>query len=137
MIPIFHTFGFFPLLLKVGKLLLGSHLVFVPIVVAIGLGLHPMQLPGYVDLIIGADYYGQILEEGLRRGSANTPTAQATIFGWILFGPTEEVCSAPAEIQSFHTSIDEELYDLLQKFRKLDELPTKSTLSLSIEDQEL
>ena len=94
------------------------------------------QLPGYVDLIIGADYYGQILEEGLRRGSGNTPTAQATIFGWILFGPTEEVCSAPAEIQSFHTSIDQELYDLLQKFWKLDELPTKSTLSLSIEDQE-
>ena len=39
---IFHTFGSFPWLLNVGKLLLGSHLVFVPIVVAIGLGLHPI-----------------------------------------------------------------------------------------------
>ena len=42
-VPIFHTFGFFPWLLNVGKLLLGSHLVFVQIVVAIGLGLHPIM----------------------------------------------------------------------------------------------
>ena len=41
-VPISHTFGFFPWLLNVGKLLLGSNLVFVPIVVAIGLGLHPI-----------------------------------------------------------------------------------------------
>ena len=41
-VPIFDTFGFFPWLLNVGKLLLGAHLVFVTIVVAIGLGLHPI-----------------------------------------------------------------------------------------------
>ena len=39
---IFHIFGFFPWLLNVGKLLLGSHLVFLSIVVAIGLGFHPI-----------------------------------------------------------------------------------------------
>ncbi|XP_043485343.1 uncharacterized protein LOC122513135 [Leptopilina heterotoma] len=31
-----------------------------------------------IDIIIGADYYGLILEEGIRRGSSSSPAAQAT-----------------------------------------------------------
>ncbi|XP_043467013.1 uncharacterized protein LOC122501538 [Leptopilina heterotoma] len=68
--------------------------------------------PSEIDIIIGADYYGLILEEGIRRGSSSSPTAQATSFGWILFGPSN---SSPAIMhsESHHVSLDEELYDLL------------------------
>ncbi|XP_033228860.1 uncharacterized protein LOC117180470 [Belonocnema kinseyi] len=67
------------------------------------------QETSHGDVIIGADYYGQILEESLRRGSNNAPTTQATIFGCILFGP---------------------------KFGKQEEIPTKFESSLSKENQE-
>lgn len=93
------------------------------------------QSPDAVDLLIGADYYGKIREEGLRQDPINAPTAQAKIFGWILFGPSEEFCKLPSELQNYHTSTDEELYELLQTFWKLDELPMKSNSSLSTEDQ--
>ena len=93
------------------------------------------QSNGHIDIIIGADYYGQIIEEGLRRGTINTPTAQATIFGWVLFGPSKSGPSAP-KAQSYHVSIDEELYELLQRFWKLDEMPISSTSSLSAEQQQ-
>lgn len=65
------------------------------------------QSPGIIDIIFGADYYGQILQEGLRQGSARSPTTQSTIFGWILFGPSNQ--SPPSDIQCFHTSVDDEL----------------------------
>lgn len=88
---------------------------------------------GEIDIIIGADHYGLILEQGLRQGSTTSPTAQATIFGWILFGPSR---SETSEVQIYHTSIDEELFEVLQRFWKWDEMPSISTPSLSAEDQE-
>ena len=43
--------------------------------------------PGRIDCILGAEVYGVILLEGLRKGSY--PTAQNTVFGWILTGSIE------------------------------------------------
>ncbi|XP_044594867.1 uncharacterized protein LOC123272233 [Cotesia glomerata] len=90
--------------------------------------------PGKIDVIIGADYYGQICLEGLRKGPNNSPTAQSTIFGWILFGPTGN--SSTSSIQCFHTSVDEELYELIQRFWKLDDIPVSNKSSLTPNDQE-
>lgn len=90
--------------------------------------------PGKIEIIIGADYYGQICQPGLRKGPSNTPTAQSTIFGWILFGPMGSPPSST--IQCFHTSLDEELYELIQRFWKLDDIPVSNTFSLSPNDQE-
>ncbi|XP_043474389.1 uncharacterized protein LOC122506340 [Leptopilina heterotoma] len=91
--------------------------------------------PSEIDIIIGADYYGLILEDGIRRGSSSSPTAQATSFGWILFGPSN---LSPGMItsESYHVSLDEELYDLLQNFWKLDDVPVSNSSVLSQEDQE-
>ena len=43
--------------------------------------------PGPVDVLIGADHYGEILLHGRRWGPRGTPYAQKTCFGWVLFGP--------------------------------------------------
>ncbi|XP_044595862.1 uncharacterized protein LOC123272906 [Cotesia glomerata] len=94
----------------------------------------PTQSPGPIDIIIGADYYGQILEDGLKQGPANTPTAQNTIFGWILFGPCGNPNIEPTAHQSFHTTIDQELYDLIHRFWLLDEIPQVNQL-LSPDEQ--
>lgn len=40
-----------------------------------------------IDLI-GADQYGEILLEGIRKGASGQPIAQNTIFGWVVSGPT-------------------------------------------------
>jgi len=37
------------------------------------------SVPGNIDIIIGADLYGQILNEGLIKGPDGTPIAQYTI----------------------------------------------------------
>jgi len=39
-----------------------------------------------VDILLGADVYATILQEGLRRGKSQEPVAQKTALGWILSG---------------------------------------------------
>ena len=40
-----------------------------------------------VDILIGADYYSQVMLDGVKRNIARNIMAQETIFGWILTGP--------------------------------------------------
>lgn len=49
--------------------------------------------PAPIDLLLGADYYGQILEDGIICGGHNKPGAMNTRWGWMVFGPaaTEEM----------------------------------------------
>ncbi|CAK9801742.1 hypothetical protein ANTPLA_LOCUS2930 [Anthophora plagiata] len=42
-----------------------------------------------IDILIGADLYGDIIREGVRKGSSGGPIAQNSIFGWIISGPRE------------------------------------------------
>lgn len=44
-------------------------------------------IPRNVDLLLGADVYGSLLLEGVRRIDRNAPIAQQTIFGWIVVRP--------------------------------------------------
>lgn len=41
--------------------------------------------PGPIDMILGAQFYSQIIQTDIRR-FPNGPTAQKTSFGWIMFG---------------------------------------------------
>ncbi|XP_063832754.1 uncharacterized protein LOC135081903 [Ostrinia nubilalis] len=42
--------------------------------------------PNKVDILLGADVYGQILQEGLRKGIQGGVIAQSTALGWIISG---------------------------------------------------
>ena len=44
--------------------------------------------PGPIHLLLGADVYGSILREGIRKGPSQAPIVQQTVFGWIVIGPT-------------------------------------------------
>ena len=93
-----------------------------------------------VDLIVGADLYGSILLEGLRRGSASEPIAQNTIFGWIVFGPCKQ-CPSGQSDSSINQSRATCLYSFtsetmesdLRKFWELEEVP--ESLSLTEEEE--
>lgn len=41
---------------------------------------------GPIDMILGAEVYGEIVLADVRKGPKGTPTAQSTEFGWILYG---------------------------------------------------
>lgn len=43
-----------------------------------------------VDILIGSDYYPQIIRSEVKNGFLDTLVAQETQFGWILTGPVEE-----------------------------------------------
>ena len=91
--------------------------------------------PRSIDLILGADIYGHIIENKVIKGPPHSPTAQFTKLGWIVSGPTDTNVSSNTS-HSYHVSVDDELYRLLHRFWEIDEIPSVNTSSLSSADQE-
>jgi len=85
--------------------------------------------PGKIDIILGAEIYSQIIEEGLIRGPLNAPTAQCTTLGWIVFGSTNSEISQ--NLRSFQVTITQNFYQLMQRFWELEEVPTHHNQSLT------
>lgn len=93
------------------------------------------QTRGAIDLILGADAYGHIIDEGLIKGPLDAPVAQLTKFGWIISGPTSGSTSSSSLIHGYHVSCDDPLHSLLQRFWELDEIPASNSPPLSVEEQ--
>lgn len=91
--------------------------------------------PNSIDIILGADVYGQIIESGLVKGDKNSPIAQKTKLGWIISGPAGSSVNLN-KIQGYHVSLNRELHDLISRFWEFEEISTTSTSSLSKEAQE-
>ena len=95
--------------------------------------------PSRIDCILGSDVYAAILLEGetVRKGPANSPTAQNTMLGWILFGRTETPsCVSKKVIMSHHASSDESLKLQLQQFWEVEEISSARTLTPAEEECE-
>ena len=78
--------------------------------------------PGKVDLLLGADVYGEVMLHGRRSGPRGTPAAFETKFGWVLAGKTKSSTLSPHSVISHHVSVvsgDE----LLSKFWQMEEAP--------------
>lgn len=93
------------------------------------------ESPSSIDLIIGADFYHQIIKEGLRKGPSDAPIAQLTSFGWVLSGPASSK-SPYLAARSCHITMDSRLLDLLQRFWQLEEISASRESSISPEDQQ-
>lgn len=98
--------------------------------------------PGYgkpqkIDMLLGAEIYGQVLENGIIRNPPGTLTAQNTTLGWILSGRLTQVdadynhCSHT--IINFHIE-DHAVNELLRKFWELETDNPREKI-LSPEDQ--
>lgn len=99
--------------------------------------IHRLQLadpeynnPGPIDMIIGSDFYGQIILLDLIPANPPSPLAQLTIFGWVLSGPvsTSEVTSSAT---TQHCSVNQNLQDLLRRFWIQEEIPSSANSHLS------
>ncbi|XP_011858940.1 PREDICTED: uncharacterized protein LOC105556458 [Vollenhovia emeryi] len=86
--------------------------------------------PGPIHIIIGSDFYGQVIKPNLIRGDSPSSLAQLTVFGWALSGPVSTINDFPSA-SGYHCSIDHQLHDLLSKFWKQEEVhcPTESSLN--------
>nr|XP_012153201.1 PREDICTED: uncharacterized protein LOC105664204 [Megachile rotundata] len=81
-----------------------------------------------IDILIGADLYGSIILDGVRKGLVNQPIAQNTSLGWILSGPvapSNDTLSAP----SHHTLAWDTLNKDLRRFWEIEELHDKAHLT--------
>lgn len=80
--------------------------------------------PGHIDLLVGADVWGNIVEEGIVRGAPNEPYAQSTRFGWVVFGPAtiDSAVTPPMRTLHVHPIDNQGLDDLLRKFWELEEV---------------
>lgn len=81
-----------------------------------------------IDILLGADVYGDIIREGLLRFPGE-PIAQLTVFGWILSGPcndsrirSDRRDSEPV-INSLHVITNSDLTETLCRFWEIEETP--------------
>ncbi|XP_076289815.1 uncharacterized protein LOC143213646 [Lasioglossum baleicum] len=83
-----------------------------------------------IEMIIGADVYGSLLLDGVRKGDSNQPVAQNTTLGWILSGPLPNPPLQPLrEVQIFHTITSNALDLALREFWEIEELPAQTHLT--------
>ncbi|XP_062716335.1 uncharacterized protein LOC134291918 [Aedes albopictus] len=82
-----------------------------------------------IDMIIGAEYYLDLLQEGRFRPSEDGPTFQNTVFGWIVSGRiSEATVSVPITATTLCSTV--ELQDQLTRFWELESCRHISTYSV-------
>ena len=89
-----------------------------------------LQSRDKVDIIIGADLYGLVMEEGLKKLGGSF-AAQNTIFGWILLG---NVSQATIAVHQLFIEPRDPLNEQLKQFWEIEEV--NHIPSLSIAEQE-
>ncbi|XP_032689796.1 uncharacterized protein LOC116853053 [Odontomachus brunneus] len=83
-----------------------------------------------IDIIIGADLFGKLVLDGVRRGSEHEPTAQNTTLGWILSGPIASVPHTNSVSALAHHGVVIENLDCdLRRFWGIEEVPQKASRS--------
>lgn len=83
---------------------------------------------GPIDVIIGAEFYMELLKEERRRATDDGPTLQDTVFGWIVSGRIPE---GPAASYSLvHVCSTAEIQDQLSRFWEVETCQSASTLSV-------
>ncbi|KMQ85516.1 hypothetical protein RF55_15883 [Lasius niger] len=75
-----------------------------------------------VELLLGAEVYPIIFQEGLRKGGPEVPFAQKTILGWILSGGCG-VASLHARSSSLQCTVDHDLTELVHRFWEQEKEP--------------
>ena len=93
---------------------------------------HPsLESDERIDLLIGADLYGQTLLDGRRHAKSGNLVAQNTIFGWIISGPSQKF---PAHVFHIHVhqSASISVEQTLREFWELEEVPTKNFLTKQV-----
>ncbi|XP_014215405.1 uncharacterized protein LOC106644423 [Copidosoma floridanum] len=91
-----------------------------------------------IQLLIGADLYGSILLNKIRKGRINEPVAQQTVFGWVVLGPCSNVNpTIELSVPVHHSIAVNDLDQLLQRFWEVESLPQQPIISPADEECEM
>ncbi len=80
--------------------------------------------PGQVDILLGADVYGQRVHPGYCSGGVGLPVGLETALGWVVLGPVVGGLSGPATCQRVdvhHATVDTDA--ILQRFWEVENIP--------------
>jgi hypothetical protein len=88
--------------------------------------------PNKIDVLLGAEVYGQILKEGVLKGPKGTPVAQCTALGWILSGPVSSG-SPNKNVTVLHARVSED--ELLKRFWEIEAEPSGQIKRFTAEEQ--
>ncbi|XP_011880277.1 PREDICTED: uncharacterized protein LOC105568876, partial [Vollenhovia emeryi] len=92
-------------------------------------------IPRPVDILIGADAYGQIIKPNIIRHSPLMPIAQLSIFGWLVLGPVNREATRTSTHQASTQVNEDALNELLTKFWVQEEVPTHDVNRLTPDEQ--
>ncbi|XP_058448801.1 uncharacterized protein LOC131428773 [Malaya genurostris] len=84
---------------------------------------------GPIDMIIGAEYYIDLLEEGRFKATEEGPTLQKTVFGWIVSGRVPIPESKPT-VSTTYVCLTADIQELLTRFWELETCRSLSTNSM-------
>lgn len=84
------------------------------------------DIPGPVDVLLGADVFAECLLSERIKGIATHPPAFNSIFGWLLLGKSPIASHSLLTLQSRG---DNDLTNIIQRFWELDTLPPASKLT--------
>ncbi|XP_070527728.1 uncharacterized protein [Cardiocondyla obscurior] len=85
-----------------------------------------------IHLILGANLYGELILDGVKRGAVGQPLAQRTIFGWILSGPLSmpPADSVPlGNLTVHHCTQFSALEEAIGKFWEVENIPSTRVLT--------
>lgn len=82
-------------------------------------------VPGEIDLLIGADVFWDLLNEGKMRLS-NGPYLQNTKLGWLISGP---LYTNGLRINQVQCNFTQKIDDQLKRFWELEEIPNRTVLT--------
>lgn len=86
--------------------------------------------PAAVDAILGADVFGLLMEEAVRRGQPGEPTAQRSVFGWVLMGSVSGADDpAPSVVSAHHALTMPELDRQVRRFWDQEKVSDDPVLS--------
>lgn len=88
--------------------------------------------PNKINVLLGADVYTQIIEEGLKKNVDGSVVAQCSKFGWILSGIVDTSAGVSSNVVVMHCHINEEL----KKFWELEAEPTNQKRLLTEEEKQ-
>ena len=86
-------------------------------------------------MLVGADDYWELIQTEVRMGGPHDLVAQLTHFGWVVFGPTEELGSP--QVTSSHASVEHhDLRNIFVRYWEQEEVPITTVLDLTPEEAE-
>lgn len=85
--------------------------------------------PGQIDIIIGAEYFYDLLTDGRSKISEEGPTLQNTVFGWIVSGRISTQPTSPPQAVSFSCTVAD-IHDQLARFWELESCHSHSIQSV-------